>query len=174
MLGEIADAFKASPRLKFEQICATTGAASGFVAAGLNKLALYGQVIHDLADGVYRWRQIMPVAVSAEIAGPDNPETVAARKLVGRAVSVTLDDQDAKGQRKLEGQVERRPVEVTLDADSRMVKGKPTARTNFRAGCERGRADIFKHCEIRCSTRPASRRICRRGSTGCIGDGTNP
>ena len=138
LLGEIADAFKASPRLKFEQICATTGAASGFVAAGLNKLALYGQVIHDLADGVYRWRQIMPVAVSAEIAGPDNPETVAARKLVGRAVSVTLDDQDAKGQRKLEGQVERRPVEVTLDADSRMVKGKCNCSHHFSGGLRKG------------------------------------
>lgn len=138
LLGEIADAFKASPKLNFEQIRAKTGAASGFVAAGLNKLALYGQVIHDLADDVYRWRQIMPVAVSAEIAGPDNPETVAARKLVGSFVSVTADTRDDKGNRKLEGKVEPRPVELTLDPDGRMTKGKCNCTHHFSGGLRKG------------------------------------
>ena len=138
LLGEIADAFKASPRLKFEQIAAKTGAASGFVAAGLNKLALYGQVIHDLAGGVYRWRQIMPVAVSAEIAGPGSPETAAARSLVGNAVAVTLDERDVNGRRTLEGKVERRPVELTLDADGRMIKGKCNCTHHFSGGLRKG------------------------------------
>ena len=72
------------PALTFDQIQQRTGAAPAFVAAGLNRLALLGQVIHDLHAGLYRWRQIMPVALSLELIGPENPETAAARELVAR------------------------------------------------------------------------------------------
>src|SRR5262249_30089006 len=66
LLGEVATAFKDGSALTFGQIQQHTGRAAPDVAAGLNRLALLGQLIHDLPGGVYRWRQIMPVAVSQE------------------------------------------------------------------------------------------------------------
>ena len=72
-------------RLTFSQIRERTGAAPAFVGAGLCRLASLGQVIHDLHAGLYRWRQVMPVALSLEELGPESPETVAGRRAV-RAV----------------------------------------------------------------------------------------
>src|SRR5262249_8204537 len=62
-----------------------TGATAAHVAAGLNRLALMGQLLHHLPAGLYRWRQIMPVALSLGQVGPESPETEAGRQLVGKA-----------------------------------------------------------------------------------------
>ena len=68
---------------------ATDRRGGAFVAAGLNRLALLGQVIHDLPAGVYRWRQIMPVALSLAQLGPENPETVGAAPACSRRARST-------------------------------------------------------------------------------------
>ena len=78
----IAGAFHADPALSFDRLQAMTRAAAPALAVGLNRLAMLGQVIHDLPAGLYRWRQIMPVTLSAEMIGPEHPETAAARQLV--------------------------------------------------------------------------------------------
>src|SRR4051794_35682108 len=123
----------------FEEIRAKTGAAAPFVAAGLNRLALFGQLIHDLHAGLYRWRQVMPVALSLEQIGPESPETVAARTLVAeRKVHVTRDDRRPDGLRVLEGKVPERPVSLLLDADGRMLRGKCTCSHHFSGGLRRG------------------------------------
>ncbi len=74
LLGEVAAVFKDGPALTFGQIQQRTSAAPAHVAAGLNRLALMGQLIHDLPAGAYRWRQILPVPVAIGQLGPDNPE----------------------------------------------------------------------------------------------------
>ena len=82
VMRAVADAFKQTPTWTLDALAAKTRSSSPVISAGLNKLALLGQVIHDLPHGVYRWRQVMPVTLSAEVIGPDNEETVAARELV--------------------------------------------------------------------------------------------
>jgi hypothetical protein len=139
LLGEIGAAFKKHPALTFEQIRKQTGAAAPAVAAGLNRLALLGQVIHDLPGGVYRWRQIMPVALSMDLIGPESPETLGARELLAqRKVHLTSDKLLPSGLRVLQGKVPERPVEVVLDADGRMVRGKCTCSHHFKGGLRRG------------------------------------
>jgi hypothetical protein len=103
----------------------------------LNRLAGLGQLIHDLPAGLYRWRQIMPVAVSQEQLGPENPETVAARRLVGK-VRLTRDERSPTGLRLLAGSVENRNVELVIDNDGRMIKGKCTCSHHFTGGLRRG------------------------------------
>src|SRR5262249_34967004 len=61
LLADVAAAFQVHPTRTFEEVRARTGASGPYAAAALNRLALMGQLIHDLAAGVYRWRQIMPV-----------------------------------------------------------------------------------------------------------------
>ncbi len=139
LLGEIAATFRDRPARTFHEIQARTGAAPAYVAAGLNRLALMCQLIHDLHAGVYRWRQIMPVALSIDLIGPENPETAAARDLVARrSVRVTRDERREDGLRLLEGQFSKRPVSLLLDADGRMLRGKCTCSHHFTGGLRRG------------------------------------
>ncbi len=109
------------------------------MAAGLNRLALLGQLIHDLPAGVYRWRQIMPVEISIDQLGPENPETVAARHIVARAnVRIKSDDRREDGLRILVGEIDRKPIELLLDADGRMLRGKCTCSHHYTGGLRRG------------------------------------
>src|SRR5262249_30921483 len=100
LLGDIAATFRDGPTQSFAEIRAKTGAAPAYVAAGLNKLALLGQLIHDMPADAYRWRQILPVALSQSQIGPDNPETAAARQLVAtKQVFITRDEMTPSGLR---------------------------------------------------------------------------
>ena len=139
LLADIAATFQESPTRTFEQIRQRTGGAPAYVAAGLNRLALMGQLIHDLHAGVYRWRQIMPVPLSLATVAPENPETAAARELLERnSVRVSRDERRADGLRILEGRVMDRPVSLLLDADGRMLRGKCTCSHHFTGGLRKG------------------------------------
>lgn len=137
LLGDIAATFRDWPAQTFAQIQQRTGAAPHYVAAGLNRLALLGQLIHDLPAGQYRWRQVMPVELSLTQVSPDNPETVAAKTLAGTA-RVTRDERTPTGLRVLEGNVPDRPVQLLLDGDGRMLRGKCTCSHHFHNGLRRG------------------------------------
>jgi hypothetical protein len=139
LLGDIAATFRARPAQTFEQIRQQTGAAAPFVAAGLNRLALLGQLIHDLPGGIYRWRQVMPVALSLEQLGPDNPETVAARELVvQRQVKVKQDEKTPVGLRLLAGRVGNQDVELLLNGDGLIMRGKCQCSHHYKGGLRRG------------------------------------
>ena len=139
LIGDIAAAFRDRTALTFDQVRDRTGAAPAFAAAGLNKLASLGQVIHDLHAGLYRWRQVMPVALSLEQIGADHPETEAARQLVAhRAVRLNRDERRSDGIRILEGESGGRPVSLLLDADGRMLRGRCTCSYHFTGGLRKG------------------------------------
>jgi hypothetical protein len=139
LMGDIAGAFRSKPALTFNEIRTRTGAAPAYVAAGLNRLALLGQVIHDLPGGVYRWRQVLPVALSLEQMGPENPETVGGRELVRKQqVYITRDEQTTTGMRALTGNVPERPTEILLDKDNKITRGKCTCSFFYQSGLRRG------------------------------------
>jgi hypothetical protein len=136
VMQSLAAAFRHTTTWNLDGLVTRTKTAAPVVAAGLNKLALLGQVIHDLPHGVYRWRQVMPVTLSAEVVGPENPETAAAR---GLRVQLTLDQTDAKGQRHLAAKVEgRAESELTLDADNRIIAGKCGCSYFYTGGLRKG------------------------------------
>ncbi|HEV3439890.1 MAG TPA: hypothetical protein VG122_21160 [Gemmata sp.] len=138
-MRQIADAFRQTPTWTLEDLAARSNAAAPVVSAGLNKLALLGQVIHDLPHGVYRWRQVMPVTLSAEVIGPENEETVAAREIVGWKIRITSDALTDRGQRQVVGLVEgRSSAEITLDPDDRIVAGKCGCSYFYTGGLRKG------------------------------------
>ncbi len=138
-MREIAAAFRENPTWSLSALATKVKAAAPVVSSGLNKLALLGQVIHDLPHGVYRWRQVMPVTLSAEIIGPENPETVAARQLTGWKVRVTNDRTDDHGRRNVRATVDgRSDAEITLDSDDRIVAGKCGCSYFFTGGLRKG------------------------------------
>ncbi len=132
LLGDIAAAFHESPRLTFEQVRQRTGAAPHFVAAGLNRFALLGQLIHDLAAGVYRWRQVLPVELSLKQVKLDSPEAAAAKELVQHGRVVVARDETVGGVRVLAGKVENRDVEVVMNADGKVTRGQCNCSHYFR------------------------------------------
>jgi hypothetical protein len=139
LIGSIAAAFKEKTALTFQQIVERTGGAAPFVAVGLNRLAMMGQVIHDLAAGVYRWRQIMPVWISLNEIGGESPETDAGRQLVADGkVDLQRHEQTPSGLIVLAGQVPDRPVEAVLDADGRILRGKCTCSHHHQYKLRRG------------------------------------
>ncbi|MBA4188799.1 MAG: hypothetical protein C0467_12440 [Planctomycetaceae bacterium] len=138
-MRSIAAAFRADPTWKLDALAARTKATTPVVSAGLNKLALLGQVIHDLPHGVYRWRQVMPVTLSAEIIGPENEETVAARQITGWKVRITTERTDPNGQRHVTGIVDGRSnAELSLDEDDRIVAGKCGCSYFYTGGLRKG------------------------------------
>lgn len=139
LIRALTDAFRQNPAWTLEALTARTRAADAEVLAGLNTLALLGQVIHDLAHGVYRWRQVLPVTLSAELIGPENPETVAARSLTGWKVRITGESTDAQGRRQARGIVEgRAEAVITLDADNRIVAGQCKCSYFYTGGLRKG------------------------------------
>lgn len=135
----MAAAFKESPTWTLAALATKTRSSAAAVSAGLNKLALLGQVIHDLPHSVYRWRQVMPVTLSAEVIGPENEETVAARDLTKWKCKISSDKVDAKGARHIVGTVDSRTTsEVTLDQDDRIVAGKCGCSYFYTGGLRKG------------------------------------
>jgi hypothetical protein len=132
LLGDIAAAFHDWPILTFEQVRQRTGAAPHLVAAGLNRFALLGQLIHDLAAGVYRWRQILPVELSLKQVKLDSPEAEAAKDLVAQGRVQLTREETVSGVRVLVGRVENRDVEVVTNADGKVTRGQCNCSHYFR------------------------------------------
>jgi hypothetical protein len=138
LLLRLSAAFLDNPSLTFDHLRNRTDNPAPVVAAGLNRLAQHGQLIHDLAGGVYRWRSILPTALSPNELGPESPETAAARQLVEtRQVSISRDEVTPTGLRLLVGKTPN-AAEVVLDADGRILRGKCTCSHHHQYGFRRG------------------------------------
>jgi hypothetical protein len=138
-LETLAGAFVADPARTFAQVVQHTNLPGPKVAAGLNRLALLGQVIHDLPAGLYRWRQVMPTPLTLTQIGPENPETVGARELLERGkVTVTRNETTPSGLKLLAGRLPGHDVELLMDADGRIMRGKCNCSHHYKSGLRRG------------------------------------
>lgn len=139
LVAAIATTFAASPARTFEQICRQTAAPPFAVAAGLNQLARFGQVIHDLPAAVYRWRQVMPVELSLSQVAPEDPETVAACEIIASGqVTVLEESHPEAAHRSLKGKAGGRTVSGVLDEDGRLLRGKCTCSHHHQNGLRKG------------------------------------
>ncbi len=94
-------------------------------AAALRRLAHSGQVIYDLPGGVYRWRQIMPQIVGEAEIGPEHPELAEARRIMAnRPVQVEMREPGPSATLALAGKIDGCPVEILLDAENNVKRGK--------------------------------------------------
>lgn len=111
----------------------------GQVAAALKHLAHTGQVIYDLPHGLYRWRQIMPQVVGESEMGAENEELTASRTLLARAKGKIESTADGpRGTRLYTGKVESKPVELLLDPDGTIRRGKCLCGHHKKAGLRAG------------------------------------
>ena len=95
------------------------------VGAALRHLAQSGQVIYDMGSQRFRYRQIMPQPLGEAQLGEEDPELAGARRLVEQRKVELKDRQDGPNlTRVIIGNVESTPVEILVDADDRIKRGK--------------------------------------------------
>ena len=138
-LTEIAAAFRDGTSQTFDQVNGRLSLDPPVVAAGLNQLALLGQVIHDLPGGVYRWRQVMAAPMTADQLGSEDEETIGGRELLKSAkIKIERDEVSNSGMRLIVGHCGNRKVELVLDGDGRIFRGKCGCSHHFKNALRKG------------------------------------
>ncbi len=93
--------------------------------AALRELAHSGQVIYDLSANLYRWRQIMPKALGEAEIGAEHPELAGARDIMEKnQVELKTRTDAPRGASIITGRVAGNEVEILLDGDQRITRGK--------------------------------------------------
>ena len=107
------------------QVQQHTQSDTAHTAAALRHLAQSGQLIYDLAAERYRWRQVMPQPLGEAEIGPEHEELTGLRQILqrGRAAIETRQELPTGG-KLLTGKAESTPVEILLDGDGRIRRGK--------------------------------------------------
>jgi len=108
-------------------------------SAILDHLAHTGQVIYDLQHGTYRHRQIVPRAVGEIRLGPEDEEVTAAREIHrSRGASVESSRDGPRGLTVHTGSAEGKPLELLVDRDGRIRRGKCVCAHHRRYGLRAG------------------------------------
>ncbi|MCB9547359.1 MAG: SWIM zinc finger family protein [Myxococcales bacterium] len=115
-------ALKARPSATRAEVEAALGGAP--VAGAVHQLAREGQLIYDHAAARFRHRSILPVALSADVLGPESGEAVAGRALVGQ-VDVAQDT-PMGANRLLVARVGGTRCEGLLDPDGVLTRARCT------------------------------------------------
>jgi hypothetical protein len=139
IIMKTAEFLQGARRATFAEIVACCGGQTALATSALNHLAHTGQVIHDLAWGVTRWRPILPMVLGEEQLGPDNPESAGAKELLARGrVAIESRQPAPAGGTVLMGVADHKPVELLLDADGRMKRGRCLCGHHQKAGLRMG------------------------------------
>ena len=108
-------------------------------ASVMTQLALRGQAIFDLHADVFRWRQVLPMALSDQELGPPHPELAGAQQLLcGGKVKVETRQEAPRGGSIVTGKVENQSCEVLIDGDGIIRKGKCRCSWHFKFGVRNG------------------------------------
>jgi hypothetical protein len=139
LVTRLAGWLQTERKTSFDNAQTQMAVAPATCAAALNHLAHAGQVIYDLAAGVYRWRQVMPMAIGEAEIGPENQELIASRTIVSRRlVSIESRQEAPRGAVVCTGKAEGKPVELLIDGDGMIRRGKCLCGHHKRAGIRMG------------------------------------
>jgi len=126
LVARVAAAMKARRAAKLAEVQADVAEPDEFLVAGaLRQLAQTGQLIFDIANGCFRYRQIMSQPLGESQLGPEDAESAAARQLIAQKKYELIDRQDGPNlTRVIIGKVEGKPVEIMVDPEDRIKRGK--------------------------------------------------
>jgi hypothetical protein len=125
--------------VKLDALASEVSADRGQCLAALEQLALAGRVIFDLSAAIFRWRPVMQRTITEAELGPPNPEVVAAHELLAKG-QVTLTGREAGpgGGTLIRARVEKQTVEVFVNADGTITRGKCRCSHHYKNGLRRG------------------------------------
>jgi hypothetical protein len=138
LIARVAQFMQARRAAAFADIDLASGSQPAQTAAALNHLAHTGQLIHDLPNAVYRWRQIMPQALGEAELGPENPELTASKQILIRKQAKIDSRTEAAGGFALAGVADGKPVELFLNADGLIKRGKCVCSHHYKFGIRAG------------------------------------
>ena len=138
LISRVAQYMQNKRAATFADIDLSTGGQPAQTAAALNQLAHTGQLIHDLPNAVYRWRQIMPMALGEAELGPENPELTASKEILVRKKAKIDSRTAAAGGFLVTGVAEGKPAELFLNADGLIKRGKCVCSHHFKFGIRNG------------------------------------
>jgi hypothetical protein len=124
LLNNVARLLKERRSMTLAQLCAAVPTQPPAATAALRRLAFAGQVIHDLPNGVYRYRQVMPMSLGEAQLGPENPELSGARQLSLKSNTKVESVERTERAMLISGAVDSTPVEIMVDLDGRIRRGK--------------------------------------------------
>ncbi len=136
LVERVAVALAEAGRADLDSLAARTGAGRAELLAALHRLARGGRAIFDLGAGVYRSRQLLNEPLDITALDAENPELAASRGLLGRVCVGS--DSSSSGGRAVGGQVGSQPVELLLDGDGRIKRGRCRCSHHFRFGLRAG------------------------------------
>jgi hypothetical protein len=124
--AQVAQSMKTRRKATLADVRVDVGGVDEFLIAGaLRHLAQSGQLIYDFASGVFRYRQIMSQPLGESQLGPEDPELAGARELIAKNKVELIDRQDGPNlTRVILGKVEGKPVEILVDPEDRIKRGK--------------------------------------------------
>ena len=138
LISRVAGFMKNRRAAAFADIDVASGGQPAQTAAALNHLAHTGQLIHDLPNGIYRWRQIMPMALGEGELGPENPELAASKEILLRKRAKIDVRTQAAGGFLVTGVAEGKPVELFLNSDGLIKRGKCVCSHHYKFGIRAG------------------------------------
>ena len=138
-IGRVARIMQNKRAAPFADIDLNCGGQPAQTAAALNHLAHKGQLIHDLPNVVYRWRQIMPMALGEAELGPENEELTASKEiLLRKKARIDGRTEAPNGGAIFTGVAEGKPVELLIDTDGRIKRGKCPCPQHYKFGLHTG------------------------------------
>jgi hypothetical protein len=138
-VGRVASRVRDARAVRLEDLASRLVTRPAACLAALDRLAHTGQVIFDLDAGVYRWRQVMSQALGERELGPENPEFAAARQLLAkRKVHVQSKQSGPTGSLLIQAQVDNQGVEVFVNGDGQITRGKCKCSHHYKGGIRMG------------------------------------
>jgi hypothetical protein len=125
LVNDVAATLRDRRAAQLSELQSAVSGQANDVEAALRQLAQSGQAIHDLTTGFYRWRQIMPKALGEAEMGPEHPELAGARTIMSRDRADLQSREEApRAGYVLTGKVDNDPVEILVDSEGRIRRGK--------------------------------------------------
>lgn len=155
-VSRVAGALQQMRRASLAQLVSGETGDQKTVSAALHLLAKRGQLVFDFAEDVYRYREIMPFALSEELLGPENPELAGARAIAARHEVEILRTETLAATRVLYvAKAGGTSCEAILDADGKVGRAKCTCSYFFK---NRLRSGPCRHLiALQMKTRESSR-----------------
>ncbi|MCI0605584.1 SWIM zinc finger domain-containing protein [bacterium] len=117
----------------FADLHRVTGTSDTTLLGSMNLLARQGQVIYDITKQVYRYRQVMPVALSEAVIGPEHPELAQGKWMhAQKMVRIQREEALSAGRRALVAKVEKVTCEGILDSDGAYSRAKCSCSYFFK------------------------------------------
>lgn len=139
LLAGAADSLNRIRSATLQSLSQRLSSSVGDAAGAMNQLALRGQAIFDLPTGIFRWRQVLPMALSDRELGAPHPELTAARALLAKgAVSIRSQQDAPRGGIIVTGTAENQNCEVLINGDGMIKKGTCKCSWHFKYGIRNG------------------------------------